>query len=863
MKKRVTAMLMALIFCFSSMELSAAEPTQAVSAETEVETETKTEEVIDTEKQETPEVPETETKQENSDTTEQTVKPVPGKRKLAPAIEPLAADNVAMIGETGYATIEDALAAASSGDTIVLNEDTASEKKVTIKKDKNIILDLNGKTLTTYVELYGSLTVTDTSADASGVITNNGFENNTIRVMANAEEDASAVLTVKGGTIRTEVAGTNAVNVQGVKNSNTVLGSVVLEDGCLESANAATGNASAALKAASGTTVSIKGGSVVNTTSGANGDKEYYFAAYFSDYVGKSITGGTFTGFVQMKNYADSSDVKGGTYTYWKKPSFTVAQGYLLLETISGTEWKVQEAGASLTVGDEVAYYENAALALKALGKKDTKVGTIQLFKADDSNLSVGADVDLTLDLNGNVLTTNIAVSGKLTITDSSDEESGMIVNSEAQDGHTVQVNGGGVLTLTNGTVKTVREEKGAVRLNGKETTGNAEFTMTGGSLESTVNGKYAAALYGNTYSVVDIQEGLLKNTADPEVDAEGKISNDSYAVYLSDGAESVTIGKNAEFAGYVRTRQPKQNEIVGGTYSYGKKPDLTAKDGFAVTVVTKDEVWTVQEAKATLTTAEEGIRYYENANAALGALGKNEEGTIQLLEDNEVSISIKDGKNVTLDLNGKILNGSVSLQEGTKLTVKDSSDGAGKITISKKDYAVNVSGEFVLESGIIENTYTKETAAVRVKDGGTAAIKGGYVNVTKGTTLTVDEATGGKILVSGGYFTDDALKAYLVKGKLALATEKEQDGITYTWTVKDEPKKPDESKPEKPSKPNKDKNSSSKPKSNASSSAAQTVTAAKTGDMANPMLWAVLMLAAVLVAGGAFAAEKRKKNLH
>ena len=55
--------------------------------------------------------------------------------------------NVAKIGETGYATLADAIAAAQAGETIVLLADAAINSNTQITR--NVAIDLNGKTVTT------------------------------------------------------------------------------------------------------------------------------------------------------------------------------------------------------------------------------------------------------------------------------------------------------------------------------------------------------------------------------------------------------------------------------------------------------------------------------------------------------------------------------------------------------------------------------------------------------------------------------------------------------------------------------------------------------------------------------------------
>lgn len=54
--------------------------------------------------------------------------------------------NIAKIGETGYATLPEAITAAADGDTIVLQADAAINSNTKITKD--VAIDLNGKTVT-------------------------------------------------------------------------------------------------------------------------------------------------------------------------------------------------------------------------------------------------------------------------------------------------------------------------------------------------------------------------------------------------------------------------------------------------------------------------------------------------------------------------------------------------------------------------------------------------------------------------------------------------------------------------------------------------------------------------------------------
>ncbi|MBO4400212.1 MAG: hypothetical protein J5809_00005, partial [Selenomonadaceae bacterium] len=82
---------------------------------------------------------------------------------------------VCKIGSVTYTSLTDAIAAASSGDTITLTQNLSLTGAVTISAGKNITLELNGKTITSTASaalIYGGyLTVKDSSAYHTGSIT--------------------------------------------------------------------------------------------------------------------------------------------------------------------------------------------------------------------------------------------------------------------------------------------------------------------------------------------------------------------------------------------------------------------------------------------------------------------------------------------------------------------------------------------------------------------------------------------------------------------------------------------------------------------------------------------------------------------
>ena len=106
----------------------------------------------------------------------------------------------------GFQTIEDAVKFAKSKDVISLIRDVELTEPLVIAQDKNVVLDLNGKTVEG----------TDTITGSFGLITNKGN------------------LTVKNGTITLKAENNRGWNAYSSVISNTVGGKLVVENGTIE-----------------------------------------------------------------------------------------------------------------------------------------------------------------------------------------------------------------------------------------------------------------------------------------------------------------------------------------------------------------------------------------------------------------------------------------------------------------------------------------------------------------------------------------------------------------------------------------------------------------------------------------------------
>ncbi|MCD7824180.1 MAG: carbohydrate-binding domain-containing protein [Oscillospiraceae bacterium] len=377
-----------------------------------------------------------------------------------------AATGVAKIGGTSYSTLAEAIAAVTGSDqtTITLTADTTATSAITISNTQNIILDLDGKTLT----LSGttSVTVTGSSSVSAGLV-NNG------------------TLTIKNGTVTissaTAVANTGSLTIE---SNATVSGVTAVSNigGTLTTSGTLTGSTGNSLQTFGGT-VNVTGGSI--STTGGSGN---YVIAIFNrnndtdtdDDVAASVTisGGTISGNspIGTNNNASGSSsltITGGTISgaydaiYWpsagtitigtsgqtdhSSPLLTcnygstigiccgklIVYGGTITSTISSTTWSGMNLSAPLSsetyantarnssgmlgLGDAISIYSNRSSSYAQYGLEVTIYDGVftaasgYAVRYTDSNLASETDSDtsqsVSVTLNGGTYTGGIGAS--------------------------------------------------------------------------------------------------------------------------------------------------------------------------------------------------------------------------------------------------------------------------------------------------------------------------------------------------------------------------------------------------------------------------------------------------------------------
>ena len=514
-------------------------------------------------------------------------------------------EKVAKVGDVEYETLAAAINAAGTGGTVKLLADITGQTVIPAEKD--IVLDLNGKTMThTGTTLYnsGKLTVRDSSDDKSGKIVSTGnvgigvnHDSTTTIEYANIEAVEGAVITgyATGAEITIQngifVASDNAViagngnstdhNGAERKNANTITinggkftGNIKTtgyiacgiyapwKDIVTVNGGEFTVNNGIGIVARAGQ-VKVNGGTFTCTGSaeGKVGDKNFDMAAaqclYFD---------ATDPAYPAYNSETDYIKVTGGTFS--SNVSAYVADGYIQNE--NGVVETLGETNAVAKVGD--TYYKTLAEAVAA-AKNDE---TVTLLKNAETTVELSfTNKAITLDLNGKTVsgtfTDNFSVieagsDASLTVQDTSVAGTGKIASNK----YGISARDGGALIVKSGTI-----ESEYAPLSGNNTAGDMNFTVNGGTLTA----KHGPAIYMPGQVNLSITDGVLN----------GGISLRMGQVSISGGtinAATDGLDSPAEYYHYSGNAWlPDALYVFGGTYTsenttYGNSLHLNITGG-------------------------------------------------------------------------------------------------------------------------------------------------------------------------------------------------------------------------------------------------------------------------------------------
>lgn len=661
----------------------------------------------------------------------------------------------ASIGSKQYGSLQAAIDAATAGQTVILL--TNVNENVEIAKEKNLTLDLNGKTLsggtgTAKAALYnlGTITIRDTSEAKTGtikrddngtvgetsyyvirnwgtmtiesgiVINNSGYKKTNPNgsmdgssLICNGDCDGGSTLTIKGGTFTQN-------NFIAIKNG--ALGVLHVTGGTITSNHSAIQNwfkadiTGGEIKGQLWTDAWKEGESVGETKIG--GDAKFT-GEIVMDITGSvaptlAINGGNLnvTNW-RITNAAANAGAKpavsGGTFSS-AVPAEYCAEGFIPTANADGS-YGVKAGAYVAQIGD--VKYETLKDAINA-----AKDGDIVMLLADATE-DVTIDKNITLDLGGKTLTNTGA--GKATVTiakgATATVQNGSIIGGTSY--YNIQNNGiatftgvtatagntgssmidnWGTLTIESGTyeggLNVVKSEEGST------------LTINGGKFTGTYapSSGYTAVIlvYGNTTITGGefIQSVTTTGSwAHPQVVMTGVV--EGYEAFTTVTGGTFTNKKSGEgiFRGLGKATSDNF-EVSGGTFNKSV-PDSYFKDGYFAKKTadgyTADGPYAVKIGTAA------GYATLEEAFAAAKS-----GDTITLLTDCESDRINLETKSITVDLNGKVLTSTAAYgvmfcaKNGHKITVKG--DTRGSKLVGTLMVTAETDGRIVINGGTYEN---------------------------------------------------------------------------------------------------------------------------------------------------------------
>ena len=674
--------------------------------------------------------------------------------KVTLKTEPVpAVKNVAKVGETEYATLEEAIAKAEAGQTVTLIADV-NTPETTYVVSKNLTIDLNGKTVTGY--------------GYDGVFQIDG-------------KDAK-VLIKNGNVVAVEQSGTAGKYAMAVWAcaENCV---VTLEDLTVTQDITHTDDKQMDMIYTSKGTIIINSGSF---TSGTPAWTLNCKDAAFKDGSAKIIVnGGTFTGFDPCNNAAEGKGTsfvaEGVGVDYDENGSFTAKAG-MVAQVLEAT-------------GSSVKAFATLDEAFNAVIEGQT----VRLLK--DLTEDVTINKNITLDLGGKTLTNTGA--GKATVYVPKDVKAtvknGIVMGGASYYNIAVGTEAapGGELTLIGVTATagndgssmidnwgTLTIESGTYTggLNVVKSEPNAVLTITGGkfTLNSAVAWSYTGVIL--TYGTAKIEGGeFVQNAKTPAkaspcvvITAKEKVDDPNPSTEITGGTFTNNhTSINAKIFHGMNKATSDNFEVKGGTFNKSISEGYCA-DGFIPTKKA-DGTYGVKEGKYV---ASIGSKNYETLADAIRLAAKNK--TVTLLDDVAENVTIAENKVLTLDLNGHTINGGTGTAKATitnngTVTITDSST-AKTGTIKRDDngtvgetsyYVIHNIGTMTIEQAIVTNNSGYRQTNPSGSMNGSSLIcngdddLGGTLNISGGkfeqrNFIAIKNGALGKLNVTGGTISSD-----------------------------------------------------------------------------------------------------------
>lgn len=407
---------------------------------------------------------------------------------------------------------------------------------------------------------------------------------------------------------------------------------------------------------------------------------------------------------------------------------------------------------------------------------------TVTLLTDATEDVTVAAGKNVTLDLDGKTLTNTNA--GKATLTIAKDAtatvKNGNVIGGSSYytiDNHGTSTfegiaatagNTGSSMVRNAGTL-TIESGSYAGGLNVVKSEEGSTLAINGGKFELSyaLSQSYTGVIFNYGNATITGGEFICSASyvkwAHPQCVATGVVDGYTSSTKITGGTFTNTFKDTTQNIFHGVGKATSDNfEVAGGTFNKSVSSDYFA-DGLTCSSKNPDGTYGIATAIAQI-----GSDRYTSLQAAINAVSKKPK-TIQLLNDTTENVTINASKQITLDLNGHILNGGTGtakaaiLNKGT-VTITDTS--AGKTGTIKRDDQ-GVAGEtsyYVIDNN---GTMTIDQANVFNNSGskGSSLIRNGGVDATSSLTINggtfeqqnfiaVKNDSNGELTINGGTLT-------------------------------------------------------------------------------------------------------------
>ena len=510
-------------------------------------------------------------------------------------------DHVAMIGEQGYATLAEAIAAAQVGDTIGIQADVNASEIIII--DKGITLDGNGHTLTSTAGR--AINVSGANGVTIQKLTINASGERAINIIQNATNVTIDNVTAASANYTVNVASSALGAVVAIKNSNLTGLNVVNV-------------------ASAGADITIDNTTLTTVDNAAN--EGYASICLNKDAVTGKIVATQTTVNITGSNAGDSKVAKNGA-----------EGGYV---SVNGSTDDVACDVAYISYGDN--YYGfatiEAAIAKAEPGETVVLIRNVELSEA----LTIPADKKITLDLNGKTVVYNSTVQneamitnkGNLTINDTvgtgviNYNYTGAADPSHQKGNYTIS--NGGTLTVNGGKI-TVANLRAHAKypIDNNSTEGNAILVINGGHLYN--------------YNTSAIRQFCNSTTYKNSVTINGGVIEGYSAIWMQNPGSKTVNGSLTITGGEIKTTAAA---YVNGTSALEEVSS-------AIYCTTKGGAW--DEASAVSITGgtfNENVNLAENAPEAIIVEGATFNGYVEVPEGDETGEDETDVPKINVDDN-------------------------------------------------------------------------------------------------------------------------------------------------------------------------------------------------------------------